>query len=422
MSPDAVMLNPQEQKFSQYPAIMDTFFERNEVIIKILPDGFIRTAEPSCMDFQVTSATQYKEYLDQELAYWTEHDPKKILADYSKVSSISSAISSFNSALSYYKSNPNSSSGGDSQMKSSLNAISSGTVCSKTMLASFLLRNIEKGSEFFKGLKHGLSTSKNASFTATVGVVEGFAAALEYRSFAESVQSTFPDMQQNVDVSLSTVMDKLSQLNQDYVRAFHEQEQRLASITEQTNAHLKTMSEESNKYFAERNKMCDELEELYTEKLRLKAPAEYWQELEKEYARKGGWWLFASVCFATLVVVALIAVLAFLPNIFSEDAHWFDIFKNSAIVTVVASVAIYILHLFVKLATSSIHLSRDAKERNKLTYFYLALIEGKAVTEKERAIVLNSLFSRSDTGLLKGDSAPTMSATLSDLVDKIQQK
>lgn len=64
MSPDAVMLNPQEQKFSQYPAIMDTFFERNEVIIKMLPDGFIRTAEPSCMDFQVTSATQYKEYLD----------------------------------------------------------------------------------------------------------------------------------------------------------------------------------------------------------------------------------------------------------------------------------------------------------------------------------------------------------------------
>ena len=182
------------------------------------------------------------------------------------------------------------------------------------------------------------------------------------------------------------------------------------------------MEAETKAYFADKDKRCAELESLYTEKLRLKAPAEYWQALEKEYARKGGWWLAASIILAVLVIVGLIALLAYLPNMFTEDSHWFDIFKNSAIVTIVASVAIYILHLFVKLGTSAIHLSRDAKERNKLTYFYLALIEGKAVTEKERAIILNSLFSRSDTGLLKGDSAPTMSATLADLVERIQPK
>lgn len=115
-------------------------------------------------------------------------------------------------------------------------------------------------------------------------------------------------------------------------------------------------------------------------------------------------------------------VLKYLPNLFSKDSHWIEVFKNSAIITVMTSIAVYLLRLFVKMAVSSFHLSRDAKERNKLTYFYLALIEKKAVTEKERAIILNSLFSRADTGLLKGDSSPTMSGNVAELVDILSKK
>lgn len=422
MAPNAITMNPQEKKYSEFPIGMDSFFERNTVIIKTLPDGYIPDIELAFPNFRVTSAAQYKEYLDQELEFWSSNDPKKVLADYSKVSSISSAISNFNNALSSYKSTPNSTSSGDSQMKSSLSSISSGTVSSKTALAKFMVANIDRGAEFFKGLKYGLLTGKTTSFTATVGILEGFTAAIEFRAYIKGVASTLPNAPEQVTGAIVGLGDKLADINHAYTTAFHEQEKRLASISEQANAHFKKMQEETDQYFAAKDKRCAELESLYTEKLRLKAPAEYWQELEKEYSKKGSWWLAASIVFALLIVGALITVLALLPNMFSEDSHWFDIFKNSAIVTVVATIAIYILRLFVKLATSSIHLSRDAKERNKLTYFYLALIEGKAVTEKERAIILNALFSRSDTGLLKGDSAPTMSATLSDLVEKIQPK
>jgi len=56
---------------------------------------------------------------------------------------------------------------------------------------------------------------------------------------------------------------------------------------------------------------------------------------------------------------------------------------------------------------SAYHLSRDAKERHQLSYFYLALIKDKAIAEEDRTIVLQSLFSRSDTGLIKGDSSPS---------------
>jgi hypothetical protein len=41
---------------------------------------------------------------------------------------------------------------------------------------------------------------------------------------------------------------------------------------------------------------------------------------------------------------------------------------------------------------------------------YLALIKEKAIEPKEREIVLQALFSRADTGLLKTEGGPTMPA------------
>ena len=71
---------------------------------------------------------------------------------------------------------------------------------------------------------------------------------------------------------------------------------------------------------------------------------------------------------------------------------------------------------------SCYHQARDAEERSKLASFYLALIEKGAVTDKERALVINSLFSRADTGLLKGDSTPVMSQNVTELVDAVIKK
>lgn len=131
MPVDTVALSPQEQSFSPYPVNMDSFFERNTVVIKVLPDGYIPSLELSCCNFQVTSAAQYKEFLDQELSFWTLNDSKKLLAEYTKVSSIDAAIKHFNNALTSYKSTPHSSSSGDSHMKNSVGAISAGTISSK---------------------------------------------------------------------------------------------------------------------------------------------------------------------------------------------------------------------------------------------------------------------------------------------------
>ncbi len=41
--------------------------------------------------------------------------------------------------------------------------------------------------------------------------------------------------------------------------------------------------------------MSEEMEKLYEEKLRLKSPAEYWNDFSKNYRKRGFWWLMGSI-------------------------------------------------------------------------------------------------------------------------------
>jgi hypothetical protein len=46
---------------------------------------------------------------------------------------------------------------------------------------------------------------------------------------------------------------------------------------------------------------------------------------------------------------------------------------------------------------SAYHLARDAEERYTLTYLYLSLLKDNNVTDNERNLVMQSLFSRAET-------------------------
>lgn len=200
------------------------------------------------------------------------------------------------------------------------------------------------------------------------------------------------------------------------------QEQRIEEIKNKNIEAVKKLEEESKTYFDQKEKRCADLENLYENKLRIEKPADYWKQMHNMYSKKGKLWFGSSCGVAIAIVAMLICILAFVPNVFDEQSHWFDILKNSAIVTVVAGVAIYVLRIFVKMALSSFHLARDAKEREQLSYYYLSLIQGKAITDRERALIINSLFSRSDTGLLKGDAAPAMTTNIADIIETVTKK
>ncbi|APY06840.1 hypothetical protein BWZ20_00360 [Winogradskyella sp. J14-2] len=170
----------------------------------------------------------------------------------------------------------------------------------------------------------------------------------------------------------------------------------------------------SKKEFSEfdnssKEKITD-LEHTYEELLRLKKPAEYWNQRATKL-NKEGWkaiyWLIGLVAFACVTLYLLLwltpdgMLLSFIKGQASA-------IKWSIIYVTFISFLAFGIRALNKVAFSSFHLARDAEEREQLTYVYLSLIKDSAVDEKEKSLIMQSLFSRADTGLLKGDSGPAM--------------
>lgn len=153
-----------------------------------------------------------------------------------------------------------------------------------------------------------------------------------------------------------------------------------------------------------------DLENTYQEQLRLQKPAEYWSK-RAIALKKEGWtaiyWLISMIIFTCLTLYCLLwltpeGMLLSFMNGQASAIKWSVIY-----VTFIAFLT-YGIRALNKIAFSSFHLSRDSEEREQLTYVYLALIKDGSMDEKDRSLIMQSLFSRADTGLLKEDSSPTM--------------
>lgn len=412
---DIITTEELKYSFSEYPKEMDDYFFKNEIIIKVFPDAFVEDVKAEYLNFKVTSAKEYYKYLNDEISFWTENDEKGKLNQITSAGNLSRSKDSFESALKCYQ--DGNASQGLQYLKSSLDHIKNGVLCSKTKLAQYIINYSDEVENFRRGLKYGLTKNNNSSASTTLPDMEGLMTALAFRGIGYSKNFDVRDeIAVTIEDNIVEANNNYAKLNEEYTRSFHELQEQLNEIKKQTNTHINDMNAKAQQYFDEKEKRCSELELLYGEKLHLEKPAQYWEELEKTFKNSSTGWFATSCVLAIVIIVGLVILLVNIPNMFTDDAHWFDVVKNSAIITVIASVAIYILRTTMKMAMSSLHLSRDAKERSTLTYFYLSLINDRAVTEKERALIINSLFSRSDTGLLKNESAPTMSGNVSELV------
>lgn len=161
-----------------------------------------------------------------------------------------------------------------------------------------------------------------------------------------------------------------------------------------------------------RNKIL-ELEEIYEKKLQLQAPAKYWDKKSREYLRQA----ILTRNLLTIIIAVFgglfAAILIISPDwIFKTvfEGNHLSIVRWSIVFIALISLLVYIVKAITKVMFSSFHLARDAEERHTLTFFYLALLNDpkSEIKDEERKLIIQSLFSRADTGLLKGDSSPEM--------------
>lgn len=162
-----------------------------------------------------------------------------------------------------------------------------------------------------------------------------------------------------------------------------------------------------------------EVDALYTEHMRLQAPTKYWKLRAARLRAEGRKYLCWFAILVILGASSLYFLLWYSPkemleSIFSGDKA--TAVRWSIVFIVFLSFLAYGIRILAKITFSSFHLARDAEEREQLTYVYLALKKDCAVDEKDRTLILQSIFSRADTGLLKEDSAPTMPGNFMDKV------
>lgn len=165
-----------------------------------------------------------------------------------------------------------------------------------------------------------------------------------------------------------------------------------------------------------------DLEKTYKEKLKLEEPAKYWADRASKLKIQGWITLVVLILFVLIVVGSLGKLLWNTPE--QIYTSFFDDDKSAAIrwsiiyVTFISFMA-FCIKAISKVMFSSFHLARDSEERHTLTYFYLSLLKDASVDEKDKQLIMQSLFSRAETGLLKDDSSPTMP---NDMVGKLFSK
>lgn len=160
-------------------------------------------------------------------------------------------------------------------------------------------------------------------------------------------------------------------------------------------------------YMSDCKTKIEELENTYQEKLRLEKPAQYWSSKARVYKEQGDKW---AKRLGRILIGGFVIFIILFSYWLSGKEVVFELrsLQGAIIFATVLTIYAIAIQSVSKMVFSSYHLQRDAEEREQLAFVYLALTnEGKQIDEESRKIVLQALFSRADTGLLK-DSSPTM--------------
>lgn len=232
----------------------------------------------------------------------------------------------------------------------------------------------------------------------------------------KSILSIRSDFQKKLGEAESEVVEFFSKSNQK----FDEYAKKIDTIKSEKNESFdvwfKKVSGDFNTFNSEASQKIKDFEDLYKAKLKLEAPAKYWNDRAVKLRKEGYWWLGGLILSILISAGILVWVLdeiskGVLSQIFQNTGT--SIKWSVALITIISFLAFFI-RTFSKLTFSSFHLVRDAEEREQLTYVYLALQKEKGIDQTERHLIMQSLFSRADTGLLKDEGSPTMPGNITD--------
>ncbi|WP_418513459.1 DUF6161 domain-containing protein [Corallibacter sp.] len=236
------------------------------------------------------------------------------------------------------------------------------------------------------------------------------------RSAISTIRNSFENYVSETEGEINEVLDKSKE---NLIVQTAEIDELLESKKTEFNEWLKSSQNGFSEFDVDSKKKITDLEDTYRKKLQLEAPARYWRTKSNKYREDA-----IKARNILLTMVAISGIFFAIILITSPDWIFKTVFKGNATAIVrwsivfiaLISLLAFAVKAITKVMFSSFHLARDAEERHTLTFFYLALLKDTNINDDDRKLILQSLFSRAETGLLKEDSGPTMP---NDLIGKI---
>lgn len=179
---------------------------------------------------------------------------------------------------------------------------------------------------------------------------------------------------------------------------------------------LKEFRSSINIWQEEKEARLNNLEETYKDKLSLEAPETLWYNRSKEYRGLARCWTGVLVVLVVALVVSLRELVIVIHEYSLDAVKEIPFISKSFILVSVISFFVYIIRVLIKIVMSNHHLATEYEQKAALTRFYQALTyAGTDIAQEERIIIIHSLFSRTETGLVKTDSSNDVDAILSVL-------
>ena len=358
------------------------------------------------------SVADFKSFIEKEVEYWSKMKRGEIESIYTHFSTIADRI---NSALSYVGSSR------DLDAKEFINQAiqlakknSAPGIYSKTAFAVQIQMTFEKSEERASGLLGYHRGYLNQSYLYNKKYFEGCLDGY----ILENIANIQKEKNQSEIFSLAkereTFHQERNKIEAEFTNLFEKNKSDVLEHLENLNAWREETKDHVKTFLEKREIEYDKLTKTYEEHLRLKGPARYWSQLSRNYEKVGKSWRNGAISISILTVILLISILYETPESFKKVTEIWSMQNIKGTVTfgLIFSTLVFTLQFFIKMSLSSYHLSRDAKERSQLTYVYLSLLKKEAISDSEKSIVMQSLFSRADTGLLKGEHQPVLPTSL----------
>lgn len=301
----------------------------------------------------------------------------------------------------------------------------------KAELASRLVERYVEPSQALANEAHELAKLQQEKLKNTLGEVEALSRQAREEFFQMSGEQDLEFKRRANELA-----DKLEEVYQKQVDDLQEKARNLEIMVQGRASEMKKaldrrrqeLLEEQEKFFSSHSEKYDErirsdlaiqqeiigdgfksILAAYDEKVSFTEPVKRWRSV--------AWWNIGSsvllgIIFLVISGAGIYGYYTLIKDMPNQPHELLDMktVKSVALLFFLSAAYFYLVRTIVKMLFSTLHLARDAREREALTHVYLGLLGNNRdnFDENSRDIVYQALFSRSNTGLLGDDSSPTM--------------